>query len=445
MTSRLPVLLTLLLWLAGCTVLSPPIRPTIAPLPPLSENVVAPEQGSADITFVGNTIQPLRDPDIVALMNNVSQQQLIAYVQTLGDFGTRNSFSATQRPDFGIGATRNWIFSEFERVGGGRLQVQFQDFPLTYAGFSAPQRNVVATLPGNGRYPGAIVLCAHYDTRVGSPTDGASLSPSANDNAAGVAMLLEVARLLSSRTWNHTIIFVAFAAEEQETAGSRHFVSNVLLTGRQIDFAINNDGIGGRPGIPQFVRLFAPQQENSESGRAARTIDYLGQLYLPEFPVQSINAMDRQDRYGDQREFQRAGIGAVRLIESQENPAILNSPTDTWEKLDYNYLMQITRLNLVVAANWAGAPQPAQRPAAVGLAEPGQWLLTWPTDPLAAGYAVGIRPISQTGFSEVRYLAGNEAGSLALTLNPQEQVVVSVAPIGVSGRLGGFSPELLIP
>lgn len=444
-TVRLLLLTAALAALTACSVLNPPIRPTIAPLPtlPPPESAVG---ETVNVGFIGGQVEPGRDPDIVALMNNVSQQQLIAYVQTLQDFGTRNSFSSTQRADFGIGAARNWIFSEFERVGGGRLRVEFEDFPLSYGGFSAPQRNVVATLPGNGRYPGAIVIGGHYDSRLVSPTDGFSISPSANDNASSIAMLLELARLLSSRTWNQTIIFVAFAAEEQETAGSRYFVTNSILSGRQIDLAINNDGIGGRSGIPMTVRMFGPNLETSPSGRLARYIAYLNQLYMPEFPVQVFNALDRDGRYGDQREFINAGLPAVRLIESLEDEQLLNSPRDTWDRIDYNYLMQVTRVNLVTVANWAGAPPPAPRPVAAAMAEPGSYLLTWPTDPLAAGYAVSIRPIGQIGLPELRYVTGEQAGRLPLTgLDPQQTLAISIAPIGVSGRLGGFSPELIVP
>jgi Zn-dependent M28 family amino/carboxypeptidase len=102
--------------------------------------------------------------------------------------------------------------------------------------------------------------------------DGESRSPGANDNASGVAVLMETARLLSARTWQQTIVFAFLAAEEQGTFGSRHFVQDLLLDGHIIDVAINNDIVGGRPGIPQVIRVFAPGPENSEYVRVARHV-----------------------------------------------------------------------------------------------------------------------------------------------------------------------------
>ncbi len=153
----------------------------------------------------------------------------MAYVQTLEGFGTRNSFSAVDRDDYGIGAARRWIFSEFERVGNGRLDVAFDDFDLSYKGSQAEQRNIVATLPGKDPGNGVIIIMAHYDNRPQGDTDGFSRASGANDNASGVALLLETARIMSSREWNQTIKFVAIAAEEQGTFGSRHLAQNAFL------------------------------------------------------------------------------------------------------------------------------------------------------------------------------------------------------------------------
>ena len=439
-------LLTMCLsFLSACSILDPPIPPTVPPESVTLEASTPEAPVGIDPSLQTGIVNLDRDPDIVTLMNAVSQQSLIGYVQTLSNFGTRNSFSATDDPTQGIGATRDWIFGEFERVGNGKLQVRFGDFPLSYEGFYAEQRNVIATLPGVSNYPGAIVIGAHYDSRVGDATDGFSPSPSANDNAAGVAMVIELARLMSSRTWNQTIIFVAFAAEEQNTTGSRYFVSEAIINDQRIDLAISNDTIGGRAGIPQTLRMFAPNIYLSTSGQTARYIEKLNQTYLPEFPFEIVDALDREGRYGDQREFIEKGIGAVRFTESREDPDLLNSPADTWEKIDYNYLSQVLRNNLVVVANWAGAPAPAPRPTITSLAEPGSYLVAWPPDLQAASYVASFRPINQKTFPEFRTIPGNEAGQYVFTgLDPTVKYAVSLAPVSISGRLGGFSPEVCI-
>ena len=80
-------------------------------------------------------------------------------------------------------------------------------------------RNVVATWPGALRYP--LVVGAHVDTVAGSP--------GANDNASGVAVLLEVGRLVADRPPARFVKFVAFGAEEYGTDGRHHVGSQVFV------------------------------------------------------------------------------------------------------------------------------------------------------------------------------------------------------------------------
>ncbi len=447
-------LFSTLILLTGCSLIFPQPAPTI---PPIDITAIPVGTRIADIGNTNNNftaivsedvILPSRDSDIAALLNDVSDQQLKAYLQQLESFGTRNSFSETQRDDFGIGATRRWIFSEFERVGLGRLNVEFQNFPLLFSGLTANQQNIVATLPGRGNYPGVVVVGAHYDSRVGEgdATNATSLAPAANDNGSGIAMLLELARLLSTRTWNQTIVFVAFAAEEQGTQGSKHFVNTAIRNNVQIDFMLNNDGIGGRPGIPQSIRMFAPNIESSPSGHAARYAEYINRIYQPEHPIIVQNAFDREGRYGDQREFQNAGISAVRFIESQEDPNILNCPCDRWDRIDFQYFVKNVRVNLAIVATWAGAPPPPARPSVTPTGDAGSYLVAWTPDPSALSYAISFRRLDELGYPEFRYVSAVEAGQFVVNgLEPSVTYGVSIAPIGIGGRLGGFSQEQIVP
>ena len=438
--------LSLALVTAGCSLLEGPQNPVIPTPPPTRPPLLETLTNSGEIvTDPVSDILPTLDPECATLVNAVSQQQLTSYVQTLEGFGTRNTFSDTQRDDFGIGATRRWIFNEFERVGGGRLQVEFQDYPLNFQGLSNTQRNVIATLPGTGSHPGVFVLMANYDTRAIDWLDGSSRSPGADDNGSGVANLLEVARLLSSRTWNQTIIFAALTAEEQGTFGSRHFVQDAILDGMTIDAAINNDMIGGRAGIPQSVRLFADGADTSNNRQLARYIEYIGGLYLPTFPINMINALDREERWGDHREFVNAGVAAVRIIESEEDLSIQNSTRDTWDLIDYEYFADVVQLNLAVLCNMVGGPPPPPTPVIVQMADPGAYLLNWPVAPEAAGYAISFRPVGSEEYSPFRFVRADKAGNVVLTgYDPNTTYAVSLAALDERGRLGYFSPEIIV-
>lgn len=422
-----------------------PILPT--PIPTANPFSLAEATASNETVFdpVSNVV-PGIDPEIDALVNQVSQQQLMGYIQTLENFGTRNSYSVTDLPNFGIGAARAWLATELQRVGNGRLQVETTEFMLNYRGLSIPQQNVIATLPGTEPNSGLIVVMAHYDTRPHDEMDGSSRAPGANDNASGLALLLESARVLSSRQWNQTIVFAAFAAEEQGTFGARHFVQNKLLNGENIIAAFNYDGVGGEAGIPQYIRLFAPDLHYSPHGELARYYDFIGGMYVPTFPINIINAPDREGRWGDQREFVNAGLPALRFTQSVENPDLLNSVRDSWDRIDYNYLQQVTQLNVAVLANMLGAPPQPEPPSIAPMAQPGSFLLTWPVDERADGYAISFRPLDSAQYVPFRFVTAFDAGNVAITdLDPNIPYALSMAPITQSGQVGLFSREVIIP
>jgi hypothetical protein len=390
-------------------------------------------------------VVPKVDPLIAGLLDAVSQQQLTGYVQTMQSFGNRNVFSVTDDPNFGIGATRQWLVDEFARVGNGRLQVSIQEFPLFYNGLATSPYNVVATLPGRTESKDIIVVMAHYDNRAPEPTDGETYAPGANDNGSGIALLVESARLLSAFEWNQTIVFLAAAAEEQGTFGSRYFVQTAFLDGMNIIAAINYDAVGGRSGIPQYARLFAPSLRESPSGELARYYEYIAGLYVPTFPIRVIDALDREGRWGDHREFVNAGMPGIRIIESVEDPDMVNSRQDTWDRIDYTYLQQIVRMNIAVVANLAGAPQTPQTPLIQALDSPGDFWLRWPTDPTAAGYAISFRPLTEGSFTTFRFVRGSQAGNVALTgLDPNTIYAVSLTTLDENGRLGDFTPEVIV-
>lgn len=435
----------------ACSLLQGPQQPVIPTLPPLilptTEGVVIFEGALPENIVINpvSNIVPQQDPEIQALLDSVSQQQLVGYVQTLESFGTRSTFSVTDRSDFGLGAARLWIYNEFLRVGNGRLQVEFDSFPLTLDGLTTDQQNIVATLRGNGSAPGAVLVTAHYDSRTLNPSDGSSRAPGADDNGSGVAAMLEIARVLSSQTWNQDVIFIAFAAEEQGRHGSRHYITNRLLDSAGIDAVLNLDIVGGRPGIPQAVRIFSPGPDTSLPRQLARYLDFVGGLYLPTFDVTMVDAVDREGRYSDHMTFLEVGIPALRLTESEEDPNRNHNALDTSDALDYNYLRQMTQLNVAVVANMIGAPPQPAPPTVSLMAESGSFVLTWPVDAQAAGYVLSFRPAGSVDYAPFRFVRADEAGQVAITdLDPGTTYALSLAALTADGRISLFSPEILL-
>lgn len=385
------------------------------------------------------------DAEILNMVRGVSQQNLVGYVQTLEGFHTRNTFSATNVEGRGIGAARRWIFNEFIRIGGGRLLVEADEFPYSSGGVATNQQNIIATLPGRDPNAGVIVLSAHYDSRTFDPNDGVSFAPGANDNASGVAVLLEAARLLSTQELNQTVIFAAFAAEEQGRYGSQHFVTQQLLQGAQINAVFNFDIVGGRPGIPQWVRAISPGDASSATRELVRYMDLVRNFYIPQFGLEHVNAEDREGRWGDQLSFLYAGIPAVRLTESQEDPSQQHNSADVAAALDFNYLRQVTQLAVAVTATAAGAPTRPSAPTIAAMSEPGAYLISWLPDPNAAGYVISFRPVASENYPAFSYVLSEQSGNVALTnLDTSTSYAVSMAALTRNGRLSFFSPEVVI-
>jgi len=108
--------------------------------------------------------------------------------------------------------------------------------------------NVIGTIPAVKKTKKTIVITAHYDHlgKMGENT----YFPGANDNASGVAMLLELARYYSKNPTKYNLVFIAFAGEEAGLLGSAYFVQYPWLKLENIDFLLNLDIMGsGEEGI----------------------------------------------------------------------------------------------------------------------------------------------------------------------------------------------------
>lgn len=439
------ILAPILIFLVSCSLLEGPQQLTI-PTPPGGTPFASIAQSGPLITDPEGNVIEATNPDLRTLLEQVSRQNLVGYIQTLQGFNTRNTYSVADQEGLGVGAARRWLFNEFIRVGNGRLLVEVDEFPVNQGGVVYNQQNIVATLQGTGTHPGVIVVAAHYDSRSIDPLNGNSFAPGANDNGSGVAALLETARVLSSREWNQTIVFVAFAAEEQNRLGSTQFVTERLLQGWRFDGMMSMDIVGGRPGIPQSVRLFSPGPDGSPPRQFARYMNFVGGLYLPQFPYDLIDAEDRDGRYSDHISFLQAGIPGVRVTESQEDPNRQHNSGDTAEWIDYDYLRQVTQLTIATLGNAVGAPAQPVAPSLSPMAEPGAYILTWIPDSTAAGYAISFRPVGSPSYPQFRYVNSSEAGNVAITgLDPAVRYAVSIAGLDGNGRIGLFSTEVLTP
>ena len=167
-------------------------------------------------------------PQIVQLVKEIDARNIERTIRKLVSFGTRNTLSAQNDPNRGIGAARDYLFAEFSKAAqqsGGRMTVEKQTFEQPKAArVPTPTMvtNIVATLRGTQPESASrtYVVSGHYDSMCGSPTDAVCDAPGGNDDASGTAAVLEMARVMAKYEFDATIIFMAVAGEEQGLLGS---------------------------------------------------------------------------------------------------------------------------------------------------------------------------------------------------------------------------------
>jgi hypothetical protein len=273
------------------------------------------------------------DPLITRLVAEVSTDHLHASIQTLQDFGTRRANNENN----GCQMAGDFIFTTFTDAG---VNAAFD--PFTF--YQYPTRNVVATLPGVTRPEEIVILCAHYD----SISNAAGQAPGADDNASGTAAVLEAARLFAARSFERTVRFITFSAEEYGLYGSQHYAAAAYLTGEQIVAVLNMDMIAYVDHVPEDLDLVG----NPASQWLVQDVTATAPLYV-DLQYHSYNLSTWS--YSDHAPFWNYGYSAFCAIEdaSPANP-YYHHPTDTIDKLDFDFLTRSAQAMLAVAASLAG-------------------------------------------------------------------------------------------
>src|SRR5215211_4842736 len=206
---------------------------------------------SAAVTSFGQAKRIKPDPEVARMVKEVSAQNIEATIRKLVSFGTRNTLSEQDNPTRGVGAARDWIFGEFQKINadcGNCLNVEKQSFLQPKAN-RVPEpttlTNVIATLRGTTNPDRVYVVSGHYDSMCTSPTDAKCDAPGANDDASGTATVIELARVMSKRKFDSTIIFMTVPGEEQGLLGATYFAQQAVENKMDIEGMFTNDIIGG--------------------------------------------------------------------------------------------------------------------------------------------------------------------------------------------------------
>jgi Zn-dependent M28 family amino/carboxypeptidase len=342
------------------------------------------------------------DPEVQKMLREISAKNIEASIRKLVSFVTRNTLSEQNNPVRGIGAARDWIFSEFQRFNaecGGCMTVEKQSFTQPKAN-RVPEptvlTNVVATLKGTTDPDRVYVVSGHYDSMCTSPTDAKCDAPGANDDASGTSAVIELARVMSKRKFDATIVFMTVPGEEQGLLGAAYYAEQAKINKVSIEAMITNDIIGGvttnkNSAFRNRVRVFAegvPSNETEQQATSRRSVGgendspsrQLGRYvreqaarYMKNFSAWVIYRRDRYGRGGDHIPFLERGFAAVRFTEPDEDYTHQHQNVrtengifygDTPEFVDFEYVANATRINLITLASLANGPA---KPKNVGI------------------------------------------------------------------------------
>jgi hypothetical protein len=394
------------------------------------------QDSARDMDASGAPIQPAPvDSAIQNVLAQISARQIRRDIEKLAGFRNRNTLSSMETnlpPGQGATAAADWIAAELVQYSadcGGCLEVKRDTFtqdpePPPQGRIPKPTTitNVYAILRGSDPAQAArmILVTGHYDSRNTGPMETKAEAPGANDDASGVAVSLECARVLSRLKLPATIVFAAVAGEEQGLNGSRHLAQLAKSEGWQLEAVLNNDIVGGNTtpgetlqdksavrvfseGIPatasadEIKRITALGLESdSPSRELARAIADVSRTYnaassvKPSAPGKMAAAggsvgddpkalhaepfhpvlIFRRDRYlrgGDHTSFNQEGFTAVRFTEWREDYNHQHQDVrvekgvqygDLLGFVDFDYVAKVARLNAAVLATLAAAPAP---------------------------------------------------------------------------------------
>ncbi|MCB0497910.1 MAG: M28 family metallopeptidase [Cyclobacteriaceae bacterium] len=348
--------------------------------------------------------------DIYKIASEVSADSIKKSVEKLVSFGTRNTLSDTVSSTRGIGAARRWIYQEFMNISGecnDCLDVQYQ---RTLVKGDAKSRiktdtwivNVLAiqkAVPATNRY---IIVSGDIDSRASDATDDTTDAPGANDNASGMAGVIECARVLSHYSFHANIVFAGLSGEEQGLFGGMHLAAKAKEEGWDLIGVLNNDMIGNIEGVDGVIdnesfRIFSeptPVTETEEtrkrrryfggeidgvSRQLARYVDATSNKYLTDVKPMMVYRLDRFGRGGHHKPFNDMGYAGVRIMETHENYNRQHQDIrqengieygDVLSGVNFDYAAKLTRVNAVTLAALAWAPEQPQDVLIGGMVSP---------------------------------------------------------------------------
>lgn len=379
----------------------------------------------------------------------VSPARISTTVHTLAAFGTRHTLSDAHSATRGIGAARSWIKAQLDGMGPN-MAARFEEFDapkMPRIPNGAKLVNVIGTVRGTSTPDDIVYVLAHYDSMCADVMDSTSDAPGANDDASGVAAALEVARAVAAHPLKSTFVVVLTAGEEQGLVGAKYRADHATAGREFIRGVLNNDIIGDPTsprggGTPHLIRVLSegvPKEASAEklaeirlvsaendsaSRQLARFVAFVAAEEQTRVRPMLVFRPDRFLRGGDHQPFLDNGFPAVRFAQVDEDYSREHANVserdgkpygDVPEFVDFGYVADVARLNLVTAAWLADAPRTPSNARIVTAKLTIDTTLRWDKVPGARGYEVVWRDTAAPDWQESR--DAGDATEMTLPMN----------------------------
>ncbi|MER5938379.1 M20/M25/M40 family metallo-hydrolase [Streptomyces sp. NPDC001928] len=410
--------------------------------------------------------------ELRALLKEIDPARIEATVRKLVSFGTRHTLSVQDDPNRGIGAARDWLLSElrsYASASAGRMTVELQSYvqqPAPRIPTPTKITNVVATLRGSVTPERIYVVSGHYDSRVTDVMDATSDAPGADDDASGVAVVLELARVMARRRPAATIVFAAVAGEEQGLYGAAHMAQTLNAADADVQAMFTNDIVGSATADdgardPYTIRLFAegvPSSETPEQAALRRSVGgendsatrqlarFVRDVADNDATGMRVRVIYRRDRYlrgGDHIPFLERGYPAARFTEPAEDYAHQHQDVrvddtgkqygDLPEFCDFPYTARVAKVNAAALWTLAQAPGTPKSARIITSALTNSTRLTWArgAEPDLAGYEVVWRETTAPEWTHVLPVGDVTTHEVDLS---KDNVFFGVRAVDAAGR-----------
>jgi hypothetical protein len=426
----------------------------------------------------GQRVRPQKpEKELRDMMRDADHRNIEATIKKLVSFGTRHTESSRTDPNRGIGAALDYVFTTLQGYAAkssGRMTVELQTYhqPPVANTILNPDgvdiTNVVATIKGSVTPERIYVISGHLDSRRTIVTDSVGDAPGADDDASGVAVIMEAARVMATHAPESTLVFTAVSGEEQGLFGSRNQAKLYKAASADIQAMFSNDIVGASAaedgtkeshrlrlfteGVPTLdtataaqLRVLTGGENDSASRQLGRFVKSVAENDETDMTVWLMFRRDRYLRASDHVAYQEQGYTAARFTEPNEtfahehqdvrvDPATGVQFGDLIEFDDFRYMERVTRVN--VATLWSlaqapGTPKGAQIVANV-LTNNTQIVWNQGTEPDLAGYEVVWRETTESDWTHA--IPVGNVTQVILPLAPKDNFQFGVRAVDKAGH-----------